>query len=394
MDIDIKIRSCQGSCSSTVARAIDLQDYEDQQKQLEQVIAKDLLPSRDRQYLPVLKMGPTLDLVPGDFKSQLQTAPSEWRALMEMQQAKMEIERPGTDSNARGDSASHGTGSTPENPRKPVPGSPGNWKPGSSRPGGTGTRNHGHSEHGSFRPDSSGHEHTRPTNPDWGTFEEVSGSTSSGTKEEYHTGKLVTSEGGRELLIADEKVTPGSSTTSRRSCSKIITKTVTGADGRKEVIKEVINSDDGSNCGDTPDFFHTLTGRGTLDDFHLRHPDAAAFFDTTATGKRLSDVFSPAFKEFDSKIQSMGLAPDLSTHLGETSSHHLGVPSRDTTSSHSMTLSRGDSTFESKSYKMVDDTGREAHDFKGARATKRDRARSRTARGIHTSPLGKPSLTP
>uniref|UniRef100_A0A2K5RU81 Fibrinogen alpha chain n=1 Tax=Cebus imitator TaxID=2715852 RepID=A0A2K5RU81_CEBIM len=47
VDIDIKIRSCRGSCSRALAREIDLKDYEDQQKQLEQVIAKDLLPSRD-----------------------------------------------------------------------------------------------------------------------------------------------------------------------------------------------------------------------------------------------------------------------------------------------------------------------------------------------------------
>nr|3H32_A Chain A, Fibrinogen alpha chain [Homo sapiens]3H32_D Chain D, Fibrinogen alpha chain [Homo sapiens] len=46
VDIDIKIRSCRGSCSRALAREVDLKDYEDQQKQLEQVIAKDLLPSR------------------------------------------------------------------------------------------------------------------------------------------------------------------------------------------------------------------------------------------------------------------------------------------------------------------------------------------------------------
>uniref|UniRef100_A0A2I2Z3H7 Fibrinogen alpha chain n=1 Tax=Gorilla gorilla gorilla TaxID=9595 RepID=A0A2I2Z3H7_GORGO len=44
VDIDIKIRSCRGSCSRALAREVDLKDYEDQRKQLEQVIAKDLLP--------------------------------------------------------------------------------------------------------------------------------------------------------------------------------------------------------------------------------------------------------------------------------------------------------------------------------------------------------------
>uniref|UniRef100_A0A8C0JMD4 Fibrinogen alpha/beta/gamma chain coiled coil domain-containing protein n=1 Tax=Canis lupus dingo TaxID=286419 RepID=A0A8C0JMD4_CANLU len=38
VDIDIKIRSCQGSCSRALERRTDLKYYEDQQKQLEQVI--------------------------------------------------------------------------------------------------------------------------------------------------------------------------------------------------------------------------------------------------------------------------------------------------------------------------------------------------------------------
>uniref|UniRef100_A0A8C8WVA6 Fibrinogen alpha chain n=1 Tax=Panthera leo TaxID=9689 RepID=A0A8C8WVA6_PANLE len=63
VDIDIKIRSCQGSCSRALERRTDLKYYEDQQKQLEQVIAKDLLPSRDTQYLPQLKM-PLVRLTP------------------------------------------------------------------------------------------------------------------------------------------------------------------------------------------------------------------------------------------------------------------------------------------------------------------------------------------
>uniref|UniRef100_A0A8I5QZH8 Fibrinogen alpha chain n=1 Tax=Papio anubis TaxID=9555 RepID=A0A8I5QZH8_PAPAN len=42
VDIDIKIRSCRGSCSRALAREVDLKDYEDQQKQLEQVILNSL----------------------------------------------------------------------------------------------------------------------------------------------------------------------------------------------------------------------------------------------------------------------------------------------------------------------------------------------------------------
>uniref|UniRef100_A0A8C9A7X2 Fibrinogen alpha chain n=1 Tax=Prolemur simus TaxID=1328070 RepID=A0A8C9A7X2_PROSS len=56
VDIDIKIRSCKGSCSRALNHQVDLKDYEDQQKQLERVIGKNLLPSGDRQYLPLIKM--------------------------------------------------------------------------------------------------------------------------------------------------------------------------------------------------------------------------------------------------------------------------------------------------------------------------------------------------
>ncbi|XP_008063791.1 fibrinogen alpha chain [Carlito syrichta] len=491
VDVDIKIRSCRGSCSRALAREVDLKDYEDQQKQLEQVIAKDLLPPRDRQYLPLIKMNPVPDLVPVHFKSQLQTAPLEWKALTEMQQMRMELERPGREGNARGDSATHGTGSERESPRNPGspgnrnpgssgpgssgnwnpgssgPGSTGNWNPGSSGPGSTGTWNpgssgpgstgtwnpgssgHGSTGHwnpgssgpdstgnwnagssgtggsrdwnpgssgtdstghwnpgssgsGSFRPDSSGHGNTRPANPDWGTFEEVSGIVSPGTKKEFHTGKLVTSKGDKELLIGNEKVTSGSTTT-RRSCSKTVTKTVIGPDGHKEVTKEVVNSEDGSDCGEAFDL-GTLSGRSSLDEFRLRHPDEAAFFDTESTGKTFPSLLSPMFKEFSSKTQSMGSESDSFTDGGDTSSHHFGVPefpSSSKTSSHSKqfvssstTYNRGGSTVETKSYKMADEAGGEAGvaDLKGARTTKRGQAKPRPSRDcddvLQTHPSG------
>lgn len=379
VDIDIKIRSCQGSCSRAVARQIDLQDYEDQQKQLEQVIAKDLLPPRDKQYLPVLKMSPAVDLVPGEFKSQLQKAPPEWRALTEMKQMKMVLERSGAEGSVHGDSASLGPGSAPETPRKPRPdstgnrnpGGAGNWESGSSGHSSGGTWSHGNPVSGNSRPDHSGPGISRPSNPDWGSFEETSESSSPGTKKEYHTGKLVTSEGGKELLIGNEKVISGGTTTSRHSCSKTITKTVVGADGRRVVTKEVVNSEDGSECGATADsdLFHTLSGKGGLDEFRLMHPEEADFFDLGDTGSRLFGVpqFPPG---------------------GKTSTHSKQLITSSTTSS------RGDSTFESKSYKMADDGGREAHVEAGARGVKKSRAKSRSVRGIHTSPLGKPSLTP
>ena len=329
-----------------------------------------------------------------------------------MQQMKMVLQRSGTDGNPRGDSTSYGAGTTPENPRNPEPGSTGNRKPGSSgptgagtwdsgssrpssagtwnsgssrpssggtwdsgssrpsgagtwdsgssRPSGTGTWDHAGLGAGSFRPDSSGHGNTRPTNADWGTFEENSGSISTGSrKEHYHTGKLVTSEGGKELLISNEKVSPGGPTTSRRfSCSKTITKTVTGADGRKEVTKEVVNSEDGSDCGDATDLSsYTFSGTGGLDDFRMRFPERADFFDVDSTGKLLS---LPVLRELESTTHSKGSTPDIVTDLGETSSHHVKETSLD---------------------------------VRGIRTTTRGRSKSRTARGIRTSPLGKPSLT-
>ncbi|XP_009238668.3 fibrinogen alpha chain [Pongo abelii] len=472
VDIDIKIRSCRGSCSRALAREVDLKDYEDQQKQLEQVIAKDLLPSRDRQHLPLIKMKPVPDLVPGNFKSQLNKAPPEWRALTDMPQMRMELERPGRNEVTRGDSTSYGTGSETESPRNPSsagswspgssgPGSTGNrnpgssgtgstgtWKPGSSgsgstgawnsgssgtvstgnqnpgspRPGSTGTWNpsssghgsaghwssessvsgstgHWHSESGSFRPDSSGSGNTRPTNPDWGTFEEVSGNVSPGTKREYHTDKLVTSKGDEELTTGKEKVTSGSTTTTRRSCSKTVTKTVIGPDGHKEVTKEVVTSEDGSDCPEGIDL-GTLSGIGTLDEFRHRHPDEAAFFETASTGKTFPGFFSPMFREFVSETESMGSESGIFTNTKESSSRHPGIaefPSSGKTSSHSKqfitstSYNREGSTFESKSYKMADEAGSEA-DHEGTHSTKRGHAKSRPVRDcddvLQTHPSG------
>ncbi|KAI2536316.1 fibrinogen alpha chain isoform X1 [Homo sapiens] len=472
VDIDIKIRSCRGSCSRALAREVDLKDYEDQQKQLEQVIAKDLLPSRDRQHLPLIKMKPVPDLVPGNFKSQLQKVPPEWKALTDMPQMRMELERPGGNEITRGGSTSYGTGSETESPRNPSsagswnsgssgPGSTGNrnpgssgtggtatWKPGSSgpgsagswnsgssgtgstgnqnpgspRPGSTGTWNPGssergsaghwtsessvsgstgqwHSESGSFRPDSPGSGNARPNNPDWGTFEEVSGNVSPGTRREYHTEKLVTSKGDKELRTGKEKVTSGSTTTTRRSCSKTVTKTVIGPDGHKEVTKEVVTSEDGSDCPEAMDL-GTLSGIGTLDGFRHRHPDEAAFFDTASTGKTFPGFFSPMLGEFVSETESRGSESGIFTNTKESSSHHPGIaefPSRGKSSSYSKqftsstSYNRGDSTFESKSYKMADEAGSEA-DHEGTHSTKRGHAKSRPVRDcddvLQTHPSG------
>lgn len=392
VDIDIKIRSCKGSCSRGVKREIDLRDYENQQKQLEQAIAKDLLPSKDRQYLPAIKMVPVPDLIPGSYKSQLQEAPPEWKALTEMKQMRMELDRPGKDGgsrgdsrgdslgDSRGDSPTRGTGAEAENPRNPGPGGSGYRGPGSSGPGsdgsrntgitgsdGTGTWSSGSPRPGSYRPDSSGAGIARPSNPDWGEFSEFTGSSSPATKE-YHTDKVVTSKGDKELLIGNEKVTSTGTSTTHRSCSKTITKTVTGVDGRREVVKEVVTSHDGSDCGGDLDMTHSFSGR--LDEFPHIHPEHAAFFE----GRFGS--FPSHVMESGSETQARGSESVTFTDAEGPGAH---VPEF-STSSKTSTVRKQHII---KSYKMADEAGSDAHHEGEARTTTRGRVKSRAVRGIH-----------
>lgn len=231
---------------------------------------------------------------------------------------------------------------------------------------------------------------------------------SPGPKKEFHTEKLVTSKGDKELLISNERATSGSSSstsTVRRSCSKTITKTVIGPDGHKEVVKEVVHSEDGSECPEAPDLdsMHSFMSRGSLDDFSFRHPGEASFFDTSSTGKASTfpGLLSPSFKEFGSKSQSMGSESDFFTEAGGASSHHTSVPSSGKTTTHRKIVTshtafnRGGSTVESKGYKMADEAGGEAdQEFRHTYTSRRTHAKVRPSRGIHTSPLGKHSLTP
>lgn len=380
VDIDIKIRSCKGSCSRSVNREINLKDYEGQQKQLEQVMVKELLPAKERQYLPAIKMVPVPDLVPGSFKSQLQDAPPEWKALTEMRQMRMELEGTGKEGgwrgdfpgDSRGDSATRGPGPKIENPMSPGHGGgSGSWRPGSSGsgsdgnrgPGTTGSIGTGTWSGGSSRPDS-GSGNLRPSNPDWGEFSEFGGSSSPATRKEYHTEKVVTSKGDKELLIGNEKVTSSGTSTTRRSCSKTITKTVSGENGRREVVKEVVTSDDGSDCGDAMDLGLTHSFGGRLDELH---PDHDAFF-----GSRFGSLTSN-FKEFGSKTHAIGSDSDFFTDIEDPSSHVPEFSSSSKTSTVRKQIT--------KSYKMADEAGSEAHQEGETRTTKRGRAR--TMRGIH-----------
>ncbi|XP_004606303.2 fibrinogen alpha chain [Sorex araneus] len=453
VDIDIKIRSCKGSCSRTLNRETNLKDYEDQQKQLEQVIAINLNPSRDRQNLPLIKMSHVPEPIPPEFKSKLQKAPEDLKALMGMKQIRMTLE--GKEGTSRGDSP-HGAGSGSENPGSPGhghwnpdssrpggagswtpesprpggsgswnpdssrpggasswnpdsprpggagswgpdsshpggagswnpdsshPGGAGSWGPDSSHPGGAGSWNPGSSQPGSYRPESSGHGNTRPSQPDWGEYDEVPGSENPGTKKEYHTDKLVTSKGERELLIGDEKRPGSTTTTTRRSCSKVITKEVTGPDGSKKINKEVITSEDGADCGDMD---HMFPGMGSLGDLHRRYPDLREFFDTDSTGK----TFAEMTKHTESRRQSMDADSDIFRDL-ESESHHFGVPelpSSSKTSSYSkktVTTSRGSSTVESKSLKLGDEAESVKDREESRRGTRRGQTKGRATRDCH-----------
>lgn len=201
---------------------------------------------------------------------------------------------------------------------------------------------------------------------------------SSSTMKEYSTGKSVTSKGDKELLIRNEKVSSAGSSTTRHLCSKTITKTVTGADGRREVTKEVITSEDGSECDDTVglDLSHSFSGR--LDDLSQKFPDHTGFFDT-AMGSLSSNR-----KEL---THMTGSDSGIFTDLEDTHSH---VPEF-SSSSKTSTVRKQHVT---KSYKMADEAGMEAgHEGLGEphTTTKRGRAKSRTSRGIHISPLQKSS---
>lgn len=138
---------------------------------------------------------------------------------------------------------------------------------------------------------------------------------------------------------------------------------MTGTDGRREVVKEVVTSDDGSDCGDAIDL-------GRLDEFSLRHPDHAAFF-----GSHLGSL-SPNFKEFGSKTHAIGSDSDIFTDMDDASSHVPEFSSGSKTSTVRKQVI--------KSYKMADEAGSDAHEEGETRTTKRGRAKARTMRGIHT----------
>ncbi|XP_036621466.1 fibrinogen alpha chain [Trichosurus vulpecula] len=451
VDIDIKIRSCKGSCSRSLARELNIKTYEEEQKQLEQVAAINLYPTREVQYLPNLKTQIAKDLIPERFKSQLQEASPEWKALMEMKQMEMVLEIPGRDRNSPAGSSPSGTGSEPgstrpgnyrpESPGSGISGtqntgSTGSWhretsgsenfRPdssghGSYRPGNFGPDSSGHgsygpgsvrpdsSGHGSYGPgsvrpdssgrgsygsggfgtDSSGHGSSRPANPDWGDhdwsrYEESSSVGESSTRGGgFQTGKLI-SGGDKEFVVSKEKATSGSTTTTRRACSKTVTKTIAHSDGRKEVTKEVVNSEDGADCGDIPDFnfehpdssSFSFPSRGSLDEFLRLHPEDAEFFSTGSTGSSHHSTSSRG----DSSYSETSVSKVSGSHLddGDTEDSRLFD-----SGSHRTVVSSSKTYKGSKSLKMADEADVKTHREESTFAQAHSSKRTRSTRGTH-----------
>ncbi|XP_074085198.1 fibrinogen alpha chain [Macrotis lagotis] len=432
VDIDIKIRSCKGSCSKSLERGLNTKSYEEDQKKLEEVAAINLYPSREVQYLPNLKIQTAKDLIPAKFKTQLQESSPEWKVLTEMKQIEITLEKPDRDRNSPEGSSPYGPGSQPgstrpgnyrpespgsgnsgtqntgswhrENPgsgsSRPDSSGPGSFGPGSYRPDSSGPGSFGP---GSYRPDSSGPGSSRPVNPDWGhtdwsKYEEsVDGSSSRG---DFQTSKLV-SGADKEFVVSGEKVRSGTVTT-RHSCSKTITKTVVGPDGRKETTKEVVKSEDGSDCGDIPGFDFenhgssmTFTGIDSLDEFKRRHSE---FFNTGETETKFHSTSQRGDSSYASE-SSQGPGSKVSgSHLDDDdpddlSSFHFEEPDfsphgEGSSSSRHKTVVTSSKTFKgNKSLKMLDEadgeTQREERTFFQARSRKGGHGRTRSARGTH-----------
>ncbi|XP_043825633.1 fibrinogen alpha chain-like [Dromiciops gliroides] len=410
VDIDIKIRSCQGSCSRSLARELNTKNYEEEQKQLERVAAVDLYPNREIQYLPSLKIHPASDLIPVKYKNMLQEASSEWKSLIEMKQMVITLENPNSN-NYPGGSSPSGTGLEPGSTR-PITSRPesfGTGNSGTQNLGSTGSRHLENSGTEPFRPDRSGHggsssAKTDRGNMDWSRHEETASGGSLSKGGGLQISKQI-SEGDKAFVLSREKDTSGTTTTTKhRACSKMFRKTTMDPDGREEVTKEVVNSEDGADCGDMPDFdfghpdgsSFSFTGIGSLDEFRRLHPDRADFFGIGSTGTRSQSASHRGDSSFASATSHGSSTKVTGLHRGDGdtddwSLFNFGEPefstqsessSRKTVVSSSKTLSQG-----SKSMKMADeadgDAQREKISFIQVRSSKRSHGRTRTARGIH-----------
>lgn len=106
MDIDIKIRSCKGTCAKSFDYQLDRESYDNIQKQLTQANSINLHPELQTTTLSTLKMRPLKDSnVPDHFKHKPLPEMQALNIVNNIRQMQAVIERPETDTNpSRGDS--------------------------------------------------------------------------------------------------------------------------------------------------------------------------------------------------------------------------------------------------------------------------------------------------
>ncbi|NXC38651.1 FIBA protein, partial [Penelope pileata] len=120
VDIDIKIRSCKGSCARSFGYQVDKEGYDNIQKQLTQASSIDMHPDLQTTTLSTLKMRPLKDSnVPEHFKLKPLPEMQALNTFNNIKQMQVVLERPETNPNpsrgetyyhvaeARGDGHSH-----------------------------------------------------------------------------------------------------------------------------------------------------------------------------------------------------------------------------------------------------------------------------------------------
>uniref|UniRef100_A0A8C5TWX4 Fibrinogen alpha chain n=1 Tax=Malurus cyaneus samueli TaxID=2593467 RepID=A0A8C5TWX4_9PASS len=106
VDIDIKIRSCKGTCARSFDYKVDKESYDNIQKQLTQANSIDLHPELQAATLSTLKMRPLKDSnVPDHFKHKPLPEMQALNIINDIKQMEVVLERPETDGKpSRGDS--------------------------------------------------------------------------------------------------------------------------------------------------------------------------------------------------------------------------------------------------------------------------------------------------
>ncbi|NXS79744.1 FIBA protein, partial [Erpornis zantholeuca] len=107
VDIDIKIRSCKGTCAKSFDYKVDKESYDNIQKQLTQANSIDLHPELQTTTLSTLKMRPLKDSnVPDHFKHKPLPEMQALNIINNIKQMEVVLERAETDAKlSRGDTA-------------------------------------------------------------------------------------------------------------------------------------------------------------------------------------------------------------------------------------------------------------------------------------------------